>query len=255
MTVYLDLVLILNFSVDYLLLLGTNRLSGFLAGYLRSAAAAALGAGYATVCMLPRFSFLSNILWRMVFLGLMGTVAFGMNPGAWKRTGIFMLLSFAMGGIALGIGKAEIPMLLLSAAGVWFLSRISFGGSIGGREYIPVTVTEGNRSASVIALKDTGNTLRDPISGEQVLILGPEAAERLLDLSQEELAHPLETLLNHPGLRLIPYSAVGQPGGILLGRRFRQVRIGQRQCAAVIAFAPEKIGVGQMYQALAGGTI
>lgn len=255
MTIYLDLVLILNFTVDFLLLLGTNRLSGFPAGYLRSAAAAALGAVYATVCMLSRFSFLHNTLWRMVFLGLMGIVAFGMNPGAWKRTGIFMLLSFAMGGIALGIGKAEIPMLLLSAAGVWFLSRISFGGRIGGREYIPITVTEGDRSASVIALKDTGNTLRDPISGEQVLILGPEAAERLLDLSPDALLHPLETMQICPGLRLIPYSAVGQSGGMLLGRRFRQVRIGQRQCAAVIAFAPEKIGAGQMYQALAGGNI
>ena len=80
-------------------------------------------------------------------------------------------------------------------------------------------------------------------------------AKRLLDLSQEELEHPLETLLNHPGLRLIPYSAVGQPGGMLLGRRFRQVWMGEQKVAAVIAFAPEKIGIGQMYQALAGGNI
>ena len=39
--IYLDLVVILNFLVDFLLLLGTNRLSGFPASPLRAAAAAA----------------------------------------------------------------------------------------------------------------------------------------------------------------------------------------------------------------------
>ena len=41
MKIYLDLVVILNFLVDFLLLLGTNRLSGFPASPLRAAAAAA----------------------------------------------------------------------------------------------------------------------------------------------------------------------------------------------------------------------
>lgn len=257
MTVYLDLVMGLNFAVDLLLILGTNRLAGFPPGCLRAAGAAALGAFYAAACMLPRFSFLGSTLWRLVFLGLMGILAFGFNAGAWKRTGIFILLSMAMGGIALGVGSAEVPVLILSALGVWLLSQIGFGGSIGGREYIPVTVSTGGRSVSVIALKDTGNTLRDPITGEQVLVLGPEAALRLLDLSGGQLSSPLETMLAHPGcgLRLIPYSAVGQPGSMLLAKRFADVKVGDRRGSALVAFAPEKIGVGQMYQALAGGNI
>lgn len=253
MTVYLDLVVGLNFLVDLLLLLGTNRLCGFAPGGLRTAGAALLGAVYGAVCMLPRFYFLGSTLWRMIFLGLMGILAFGMNQSAWKRTGIFVLLSMAMGGIAMGMGKGEIPMLLLSASSVWILCRIGFGGTVGGKQYIPITVTEEDRSVSVIALKDTGNSLRDPISGEQVLILGPEMGEKLLGLSAAALSSPLETMLTHPGLRLIPYNAVGQPGGMLLGKRFSQVRIGDHWASAVIAFAPERIGVGTMYQALAGG--
>ena len=253
MTVYLDLVVGLNFLVNFLLLLGTNRLCGFGTGCLRSAGAALLGAVYAAVCMLPGFAFLGSTFWRLIFLGLMGVLAFGLNKSAWKRTGIFLLLSMAMGGIALGMGQGEIPALLLSAAAVWILCRIGFGGTVGGKEYIPVTVTEGDRSVSVIALKDTGNSLRDPISGEQVLILGSEMGEKLLGLSAQALSNPLETILSCPGLRLIPYNAVGQPGGLLLGKRFSQVRMGEKVGGAVIAFAPEKIGVGTMYQALAGG--
>lgn len=257
MTVYLDLVMGLNFAVDLLLILGTNRLAGFPTGFLRAAGAAALGAVYAAVCMLPRFSFLGNTLWRLIFLGLMGMLAFGLNRSAWKRIGIFVLLSMALGGIALGLGSAEFPMLILSALGVWILSRISFGGSVGGKEYIPITITEGKRSISVIALKDTGNSLRDPITGEQALILGPDGAERLLGISGEALRHPLETLVRESGrgLRLIPYSAVGQPGGMLLAKRFSDVKVGERRCGALVAFAPERIGVGQVYQALAGGNV
>lgn len=257
MTVYLDLVLILNFAVDLLLILGTNRLSGFPPGLFRGISASVLGALYAAVCMLPRFSFLGSTFWRLIFLGLMGITAFGLNKSAWKRTGIFVLLTMAMGGIALGMGKSDFPMVLLSGLGVWVLSRIGFGGSVGGKTYIPITITQEERTISVIALKDTGNSLRDPITGEQVLILGPEAAQRLLELSAEQLAHPMETMVANAGmgLRLIPYNAVGQPGGMMIGKRFADVKLGGYKGSALVAFAPERIGVGQVYQALAGGNI
>lgn len=255
MVIYLDLVLGLNFLVDLLLILGTNRLCGFPAGIVRSAAAAALGAVYAAGAMLPEFWFLVSTFWRMIFLMLMGIVAFGLNRSAWKRTGVFLLLSMAMGGIAVGIDRQGIPALLLSAASVWLLSRIGFGSSVGGKEYIPVTVTEGDRTAMAIALKDTGNALRDPVSGEQVLVMGPDAAARLLDIDREALYHPLDSLHCYPGLRLIPYSAVGQSGGFLLAKRFENVKLGDRKGGVVVAFAPDAIGVGQPFQALAGGNI
>ena len=257
MRVYLDLVMGLNFAVDLLLLLGTNRLSGFPAGLSRCVSAAALGGGYAGVCMVPRLYFLGNALWRTVFLMLMGIIAFGINRSAWKRTGIFILLTMAMGGIALSMGKPEFPALLLAGAAIWLLCRIGFGGQIGGREYIPVTLTEGANTVSVMALKDTGNTLCDPITGEQVLILGPGEARRLLGLSAGQLKNPMQTLMDNPGrgYRLIPYQAVGQPGGLLLGKRFSEVKLGERKRSAVIAFSPEVIGNGDVYQALAGGML
>ena len=75
MKIYLDLVVILNFLVDFLLLLGTNRLSGFPASPLRAAAAAALGAVYSGVCMMPRMRFLGGLLWRIVSLAGMAVIA------------------------------------------------------------------------------------------------------------------------------------------------------------------------------------
>ena len=65
MVIYLDLVMLLNFLVDFLLLLGTNRLSGFPAGGWRCALAALLGAVFSCGCLLPGMAFLGNLLWGL----------------------------------------------------------------------------------------------------------------------------------------------------------------------------------------------
>lgn len=257
MAVYLDLVVVLNFLVDFLLILGTNRLSGFPPGWKRSVLAALLGGVYSGACMLPGFSFLGSTFWRLTFLGLMGITAFGANRSAWKRTGVFVLLSMAMGGVALGFGRGDFSMLVLSAVVVWLLCRIGFGRSIGGREYETVTIFSGETSATVTALRDSGNSLRDPITGEQVMVVGSDTATKLTGLSGSDFCKPMEIMLSHPkqGYRLIPYSAVGQPGSLLLAKRFEIGKPGEQKGSAIVAFAPETIGAGDMYQALTGGVL
>lgn len=255
MGIYLDLVMLLNFLVDFLLLLGTNRLSGFPPGTGRCALAALLGGVYGGVCLLPGFRFLGNLLWRLVSLGLMAAIAFGCSRSALKRGGVFVLLSMALGGVALSIGRGEFLMLVAAAAGVWLLCRIAFGDGVGAREYVPITLRCGNRAVSLIALRDSGNTLRDPITGEQVLVISADAAIQLTNLTAAQLRSPLETLAKRPvpGLRLIPYRSVGQGGGMLLAMRFEDVKIGSRRQSAIVAFAPEGLGKGEDYQALVAG--
>lgn len=257
MSVYLDLVVLINFIVDFLLLLGTNRLSGFPMGTKRAALAAAFGALYSGVCILPEFRFLGSTLWRLVSLGLMGGIAFGWNESALRRSGIFVLLSMAMGGMALGFGRGGFWMLVMAAGGIWLLCRIGFGTTVGGREYVPVEITGDERTVRLVALRDSGNSLRDPITGEQVLVIEADAAEKLTGLTSSQLRSPMETMLKKPlsGLRLIPYRSVGQAGGMLLGMRFSDVKIGDRKHNAIVAFAAEAIGKGEGYQALTGGVL
>jgi stage II sporulation protein GA (sporulation sigma-E factor processing peptidase) len=78
-----------------------------------------------------------------------------------------------------------------------------------------------------------------------------------LDLTQAQLQKPLETMAQRPipGLRLIPYRAVGQDRGMLLALRFPQVYVGSRKIGALVAFAPEAVGEGDCYQALTGGAL
>ena len=88
-----------------------------------------------------------------------------------------------------------------------------------------------------------------------MLVIGADAAEKLTGLTRMQLEDPLDTVAKRslPGLRLIPYRAVGQPAGLLLALRLKNVQVGDRRETAVVAFAPERIGIHEGFQALMGG--
>ena len=257
MVLYLDVAVLLNFLIDFLLLLGTNRLAGFPPGAGRAALAAGVGSVYAACCLIPGFHFLGNFLWRLVSLTLMSVIAFGCRRIALRRCVLFVLLSMALGGAALGIGKGGFWGLVAAAAGVSLMCALGFRGKAGGTGYVPVELRYAGKKVCLTGLRDTGNTLRDPVTGQQVLVTGAEVARELTGLTPQQLRNPVETLTSAavPGLRLIPYRAVGQKGGMLLAMRFPDVKVGNWRGSSIVAFAPEGLGKDGAYQVLTGGAI
>lgn len=255
MTVYVDLVMLLNFTVDLLLLLAANRLSGFPPGWKWVLPAAALGGVYGGICLLPGFRFLGNLLWRLVCLGIMSWIAFGWQLSAIRRGIVFVLLSMALGGIAMGLSGGGVVSLLLAALGIAVMCKVGFSVHIGTAKYIPVELTYGDRHIMLTALSDTGNTLRDPVTGCPVLVVGAQVAQTLLGLTPQQLRTPVDALSASgvPGLRLIPYRSIGQAGGMLLALRLKEVKIGSWKGSSLVAFAPEGLDSEGAYQALTGG--
>ncbi|MBR3978645.1 MAG: sigma-E processing peptidase SpoIIGA [Oscillospiraceae bacterium] len=255
MTVYLDMVILLNFLVDYLLLLGTNRLSGYPPGWGKAALGALLGSLYAGACLLPGLAFLGAIFYRVLLMFLIGSVSFGFSVSGLRRTLVFLLLSMALGGFALAIGEGDFFSLLTAAAILTAVCTFGFRSGPGSVNYVPVELQYGRTHIRLTALCDTGNSLRDPITGRPVLVVCDEIAGRLTGLTRQQLSAPLETISRGelPGLRLIPYSAVGQPGGLLLAMRIPRVKIGKWQGSSLVAFAPERLSREGAYQALTGG--
>lgn len=246
MVIYLDAFMGLNFLVDLCLLLGVNRLSGHPPGVKRAAAAAALGGGYAGACLVPGFAFLGNGLWRAVSLGLMGWTAFGADRSGWRRSVLFVLLSMALGGLAVSMETGG-GGLILCAGGLAVLCRV--GLRTVGRQILPMTVTYAGRTVALRAMVDTGNTLRDPITGELVTVLSPEVGEKL-GIPAAVLRDPAGAMA--PGIRLIPAKTVGG-GGLLAAVRCERVAIRGRAGGTIVAFARENFGNGE-YQALTGGS-
>lgn len=246
MVLYLDAFMGLNFLVDLCLLLGVNRLSGHPPGVGRAAAAAALGGGYAGACLVPGFSFLANGLWRVVSLGLMGWTAFGTGRSGWSRSVLFLVLSMALGGLAVSLNSGGVG-LPLCAGGLGLLCRMGFRGQ--GQEKVPVTVTYMGHTVRILALRDTGNSLTDPVTGETVTVLSPELGEQL-GIPSDALLDPVGAIV--PGLRLIPTRTVGG-SGLLAAVRCESVMIGGHSGGTIAAFAREPFGNGE-YQALIGGS-
>lgn len=253
--VYLDLAVFLNACVDFLLLSGTNRLSGYPPDLSRTLSAAAFGGIYSGACLIKGFRFLAGGIWRIVFLALMMFIAFGCGVAALRRCGIFLLLSAALGGITLGMVRTGIAILLVAAVGIWALCILAAGNGVGANQFVPVKLCYGNQKVEVTALRDSGNTLRDPVTGECVLVIGASSARKLTGLSQEQLEHPLQTLSGRavPGLRLIPFESVGSSGGMMLALRVNDVTVGKRKRSTIVAFAPSGLDGAMGYEALTGG--
>ena len=249
---YLDLVMLLNFLVDFFLLIAVNRLSGYPPGYGRTALAAILGGVYAGVCLLPGLTFLAGVLWRLVFLVLMVWIAFGWQRSAIHRGVMFVLLSMALGGIAMGLHVGGSLSLVASAGGVGILAWLSFHSSCRGQQYLPVRLQHEGKCVRITALRDTGNGLRDPLTGQSVLVVGAQTAHALTGLTREQLRTPTQSITAVPGLRLIPFRSLGKADGMLLALRIRDVQIGRWKGSSLVAFAPDGLEEEE-YQALTGG--
>lgn len=247
----MDLVAGLNFCVDFLLLLAVNTLTGFPMAAGRCALGALLGALYAAGCFVPGFAFLGGLHWRIISLGLMGITAFGVRGV--KRCGLFLVLSFALGGCAMLLGKESFFAPVGAAAGLWGLCRFCFSHFVGSRQLVEVIIPGGVQPVKLTALKDTGNDLRDPLTGLSILVVDAAAGESLTGFSRAELCNPTRTLTEHPdaGLRLVPCQTVGGRG-LLLAKRYSGVCVGKTVGPRLIAFAPDGFS-GTQYRALTGG--
>ena len=203
--VYLDRVWALNTAIDYLLLLGTARLSGLplRRGWLLLWAA--LGGAYAVAVFLPGMTLLGHPLCRLA-IGLI--MALGAFRRRWRQAALFFLLAGGLAGVVLALGLAAGSPLglaqrvyyadvswsvLLGATCMGYITlHLLFGQGArhGGGELLQITIVIEGRRQTVTALHDTGNTLRDPVSGRAALVLEQGAA---VTLWPGEMAAVLDT--------------------------------------------------------------
>ena len=255
MTVWLYRMISIRFLVDLLLILTANRITGHAFGWKRALVAAALGGLYAGACLMPGFSFLGGFLWRMVILLSVSLVAFGMQPATLRRGAVFLLLSLALGGVATELTHRGLLCFALGAAVVFLLCRVGLFSSPGKGRLLPVELRYGEKQVKLTALWDTGNTLQDPVSGGNVLVLALDPAVKLTGLTREQLKQPVESITAIPGLRLIPYRSLGNPNGMLLALKIPQMQIGTWKGSGLVALSPDRFSPENAYQALAGGNL
>ena len=280
--VYVDSVFILNALADYLLLLCTARLAGVPPRRGRLLLAAALGGAYAVGVFLPGCGFLAATPVKLAAGAGLALAAFGAERRLLRLTLLFFAVSCGFAGCVLALGllagtdtmtggvfytRIDGKVLLLSTAAAYaVLSGVFRGGARHTKaELIPVRLSLGGREAAFTALRDTGNTLCDPMTGRQTLVVWAGAVGGLWPpelrgaLTPEALKRPvqaLETLhgLGAGGFRLLPYRAVGVSDGLLLAVKCDWADIGGvRQGGQLVALSATEVSDGGGYAALWGG--
>ena len=227
-TIYLDSLFLLNFVIDYLLCLVSARVCGLILRRRRYLAAALVGAAYAVCLYLPGLELLRLWFMKLMLWLLMGLIAFGREERLLRCTVVFAAVSAAFGGFIWaielmgGYPAFDMRTMLLSFALCYTLLRLLFGGRVRLAEAkrVRVELSLAGRRTAFMALVDTGNALRDPMSGAAVLLASPHALaplfpgrEELLELEATELLELAQGIEGLGGrFRLIPYSSVGGSG-------------------------------------------
>lgn len=233
MTVYLDLLLAINFAFNLALLTVSGWLGLQKFNTHRYCLAAGAGTGFWLIFFIcPQYIFINwlcrilgglamaHLAWRPPRLrSLLSKTVLLVVSGQLMGGGIYSL-AFALGGTPLGSAAALPLALVAGGAGLmlglaaWWAGKVHTARQLKG--YIGQAIIHfQGKVLAVQALLDSGNSLRHPVNSWPVLILERQPARSLF--SQEMLAwlddpQDLPPLALETRIALIPFQSVGGVG-------------------------------------------
>ncbi|AEF95165.1 peptidase U4 sporulation factor SpoIIGA [Desulfotomaculum nigrificans CO-1-SRB] len=252
--VYIDEIFIVNLVMNLTALWLTSRFSGNRTSSFRMTTAAAVGCIYAVSIFFPGWQMALHLGLKLSVAVVMLVITFGLISlkQLLKQMAYFLLASFAVGGVAVGLDyllantlimqpdnqsviggfnkwtSLVLTVLIVFITGKWgaamWFKRIQQAS-----HKVPLTVSLWGKEVCVPALLDTGNQLTDPLSQRPVIIvefdaLQPALPDKIVEMFANQQAQDgsrmMLALADTPyakRLRLIPFKSVGQENGMLLG--------------------------------------
>ena len=253
-TVYLDLLFLVNFSMDFLCFYITARIIGIKFSALRVGLAAAVGGIYADAALfLPIGAPWSVFIDAAVCVAICA-VAFRKKgeKGLVLASVVYFSVSMALGGFMtalfnrlnrMGFNEAVLGEEDGDGISVWLFLLIALVSAIltliGGRFFrsrssvgsVKVELTYGKGKATFSAVVDSGNFLRDPISGRPCIVVDSSLLADIFPPKLLKMAERGELCALGEGdenikrsIRLVPSAtAVGEK--MMIGVRTDKIRI------------------------------
>lgn len=209
--VYIDLYVLINTSMNLLSLMITASLLHRKVSRLRSCLAALLGGIYAAAALLFEIEGALGFTLDLLAGGLMCAVAFAGSSLSLFRflqsALVEVLTSMILGGIMTALysllNRLDLPLEVLEGDGlsVWLFLLLSLAAGLltlrGGRFFgfagrtksVTVEVRLFEKELTLRAMVDSGNLLRDPVSGRGVIVVEREILNSVLPPT---LAHALK---------------------------------------------------------------
>ncbi|WP_377889335.1 sigma-E processing peptidase SpoIIGA [Alkalihalobacillus sp. R86527] len=284
MAVYLDVIWLLNICFDYMLLMLTSLLLKRHVRKRRLAAGALVASLYVIFLFIPGMEFMVNPLVKLFYSLIIVSMTFGFTRfrsflQSWL---LFYFVTFMIGGGMLGAHyffKQDVGVYngAIATQGTGFGDPVSWGFVLVGFPVIwlfskkrlseieakkihydqiaTVKITIDDVIVTAAALIDSGNQLRDPLSGAPVMILDMtihseqfsdqflEKAKNVTDFQSEGEVDRWEHRL-----RIVPFRAVGQDHQFLCALKPDEVEITTKEETLVV----KKVLVGLSFQSLSG---
>ena len=240
-TVYIDLLFVLNCYVTWLLLLSAARLTGLRAPKYRVFLSSLLGGAISCAVFFADWTFWVLLPIKLLSAALLCAVAFGVRPPRklWKSSAAFFGCSFVFAGAIVGILMAfspagvmiqntvvyfaVSPILVAGMTLVCFLVLSAFellaGRGSRSRDLYDIEITVGDNRCRITALCDSGNALCDGFSGTPVIVTTLKSVSPLMPhRARLAFLHENPTFLGDDWktrVRVLPFSAVGKKGLLL----------------------------------------
>ena len=278
MTVYLDIILIENILMNYIILYATGFIQKQKIKQIRLIISSTLGGAYAIISYLNIIPIYSNFFMKILLSIIMIYVAFNIQniKKLLKTILLFYLSSFVMGGCALallyiinpenisfknGVLIGTYPMKVTLIAGVvgFLIIQISF--QINKRQMkkkdmiCDLEISINKKKIKLKSYVDTGNMLKEPLTQEPVIIVEKEKLNNIINVNIEEILGGDDKKIEKIKFRIIPFKTIGKENGILIGIKPDFVKIifedNEKYVENVIIGMYDK-KIGKEYQALIG---
>lgn len=292
MTIYLDVVLIENLCMNYIILFATGYLLKIKINHIKLILSALLGGIYSILAYMQILEIYSNFLLKIILSIVMVYLAYNaINiKQLAKQLIFFYFISFLFGGCAFALLYFIKPQEILIKNGTYIgtypLKIAILGGIVGFTItavvfsfakkritkkdiYCDITIYFEEKNVTTKALLDTGNMLKDPITSMPVVIVEKEILKNILpDIILNNLNKIIggdvpKEVYNDGNLeyitkfRVIPFKTIGKENGMLLGFKANKVEIKDEENIkniddVIIGIYENKLSKKNQYLALMG---
>ena len=259
MTIYIDVVLIENLIMNYIILLATGLILKIKIKHIRLIIGSLLGAIYTIIGYIGILEIYSSFILKIILSIMIVYIAYYPQTlkKMWKELLFFYLTSFVFGGVAfsliyivkpqeiimkngLFLGTYPLKTVILGAIVAFVIIITAFKiikSKISKKDLIcEITVEIEGKKIITKALIDTGNMLKEPITNTPVVVIEHTL---LYDVIPKEILNHLEEIIGGDfkerpeeiknryvsKLKLIPYSSLGKQNGMLLGIKAKKLII------------------------------
>ena len=251
MTIYLDVVIVENLIMDAIIIYATAIVLKVKIRHLRIIISSLIGAIYSVLSYISDLEVYNNLFLKIFLSIVMVYIAFSPQniKTLMKQILIFYLTSFLFGGVAFALIYVIKPQEILMKNGLFLgmypLKTVFLGAIVATAILITafkvvksnitkkdmmcnVSIELNNKTVNIKTMIDTGNMLKEPISGLPVIVVENTA---LYELIPKEILDNLDDILGGDfqkipdnikstyiaKLKWIPYSSLGKQNGMLVG--------------------------------------